>query len=201
LRNLIIFCSILFLVTIYGGCATPRKLPVVGAERIVERSLPARPDWISIPLSIEEPILTFSGGVTGQVEFSLALRQAKAEAVKNITQGMQMKLQSEFNEALSESGLGDAASGEFLTDSLGLVIENFNIHNLKPKEIYYEKIEKTTREGFDYFYNCYNLFEISEQDYVQARNAALNRIREKAKAENNEKVEEIATNLLQRFSQ
>jgi len=186
---------------IYEGCATPRKLPVIGAERIVERSLPARPDWISIPLSIEEPILYFSGGTTGQAEFSLALRQAKAEAVKNITQGMKMKLGSEFSEALSELGWGDAASSEFLTDSLELVIENLDIHNLKPKEIYYEKIEKTTREGFDYFYNCYNLFEISEQDYVQARNAALNRIKEKAKGENKEKVEEIATKLLKRFSQ
>jgi len=201
LRNLIIFCSILFLFTIYEGCATPRKLPVIGAERIVERSLPERPDWISTPLSIEEPILYFSGGTTGQAEFSLALRQAKAEAVKNITQGMKMKLGSEFSEALSELGWGDAASSEFLTDSLELVIENLDIHNLKPKEIYYEKIEKTTREGFDYFYNCYNLFEISEQDYVQARNAALNRIKEKAKGENKEKVEEIATKLLKRFSQ
>jgi len=201
LRKLIIFCSILLFVTIYEGCATPRKLPVIGEERIVERSLESRPDWISTPLCIEESILSFSGGVTGQAEFSLALRQAKAEAVKNITQGIQMKLQSEFSEALSELGLGDVAPSEFLTDSLDLVIENFNIHNLKPKEIYYEKIEKTTGEGFDYFYNCYSLFEISEQDYVQARNSALNRIKEKAKGENNKKIEEIATKLLKRFSQ
>ena len=202
-RRLIFCCSILVLVPILlGGCAGPRKPPIIiGQERIVEKSSEWKPDWMFTPISIEEGLFSFSGGVTGRADFSLALRHAKAEAVKNITEGMQTTVQREFSDAIRELSIGDAELGELLTDTLGMIMDNLNIHGLQPKEIYYEKVERTTAEGIDYFYNCYNLFEISEEEYTQARNAALRSLNDKAKAENNKKLEEITTALLEKLSQ
>lgn len=62
-------------------------------------------------------------------------------------------------------------------------------------------MEKTTAKGVDYFYNCYTLIEISERDYIQARNSALQSLKDKAKAENDKKIEEITTKLLKKLSQ
>jgi len=75
------------------------------------------------------------------------------------------------------------------------------MHGIKPKEMYYEKVERPTAKGVEYLYNCYNLVEISQGEYVEWRNAALMSMRDKAKAENNKKVEEIATKLLKKLSQ
>jgi hypothetical protein len=62
-------------------------------------------------------------------------------------------------------------------------------------------VERIAAKGVNYFYNCYNLIEISQTDYVQARNAALGSMNDKAKAENNKKVEKIATELLKKLYQ
>jgi len=202
MKRLIFYCSILFLVSILtGGCAGPGKLPVVGQERIVERSLEERPDWIYTPISIQENVFSFSGGVTERADFSLALRQARAEVIKNITQGMQKAVQREFSDALRELSISDAELNEFLTDTLGMIMDIYQMHGIKPKEIYYEKVERPTAEGVEYFYNCYNLIEISEREYAEWRNAALISMRDKARAENNKKIEEIATELLKKLSQ
>ena len=202
MRRLIFCCSILFLVTILtGGCAGPEKLPIIGQEKIVERSLEWRPDWIFSPISIEEGTFSFSGGVTERADFSLALRHARAEVVKNIIKGIRITVQREFSDAIRELSISDAGLGEFLTDTVAVIMDIYQMHGLKPKEIYYEKVERPTAEGVEYFYNCYNLVEISEREYIEWRNAALRSLQDKAKAENNKRVEEISTQLLNKFSQ
>jgi len=200
-KKLIFCCAILFLVSILtGGCAGPGKLPVVSQERIVERSLEERPDWIYTPISIQEGIFSFSGGVTERADFSLALRQARSEVIKNITEGIQGTVHREFSDATRELSIGDAELREFLTETMGIIMDIYQMQGIKPKEIYYEKVERPTAKGIEYFYNCYNLVEISEKEYVEWRNGALMNIRDKAKAENNKKVEEIATKLLEKLS-
>ncbi|MFQ5866710.1 MAG: hypothetical protein ACE5IT_01795 [bacterium] len=202
MRRLIFCCSILFSVTILtGGCAGPEKLPIIGQERIVKRSLEQRPDWILSPISIQEGIFSFSGGVTERADFSLALRQARAEVVKNIIEGIKRMVQREFSDAIGELSISDVELGEFLTDTVAVIMDIYQMHGLKPKEIYYEKVERPTAEGVEYFYNCYKLVEISETEYIEWRNAALESLKDRAKLENNKKVEEIATQLLKKFSQ
>jgi len=201
-RRLIFCYPILLLVPILiGGCASPGKLPGIGQERIVERSLEERPDWIFTPISIQEDVFSFSGGVSEQADFSLGLRHARAEVIKNVTEGIQRTVQREFSDASRELNIGDPELREFLTDTVGMIMDIFEMLGLKPKEIYYEKVERPTAKGVEYFYNCYNLFEFSKSEYVEWRNAALMSMRDKARAENNKKMEEIATELLKKLSQ
>jgi len=202
MKRLISYCSILFLVPILtAGCAGPGKPPIIGQERIVERSLEERPDWINTPISIGEGVFSFSGGVTERADFSLALRQARAEVIKNITEGIQETVQREFSDATRESSISDEELREFLTDTVGMIMDIYQMHGIKPKEMYYEKVERPTAKGVEYLYNYYNLVEISQGEYVEWRNAALMSMRDKAKAGNNKKVEDIASELLKKLSQ
>ena len=203
MRRLIFCCLILFLVPILtGGCAGPGKRPaIIREERIVERSREFRPDWIFTPISIQEDPLSFSGGVEGRADFSLALRKARGEVIKNIITGMKSKVRREFSDAARELGVSDAELSEFLTETVGIIMDIYQMHGIKPKETYYEKVERPTAEGAEYFYNCYKLVEISEEEYIEWRNGALKSIKDGAKAENNKRVEEIATELLKKLSQ
>ncbi len=170
-------------------------------ERIVERSREFRPDWIFTPISIQEGMLSFSGGVEGRADFSLALRQARGEVVKNVIEGIKSKVRREFSDAFRELGISDAQSSEFLTETVAVIMDIYQMHGLKPKETYYEKVERPTAEGAEYFYNCYQLVKLSEGEYIEWRDSALERIQDKAKAENNKTVEEIATHILKKLSQ
>ena len=203
MRRLIFCCSILFLVPILtGGCAGPRKPPIIiREERIVERSREFRPEWIYTPISIQEGLLSFSGGVEGRADFSLALRQARGEVVKNIIEGIKRTVQREFSDAARELGISDAELSELLTETVGKMMDIYQMHGIKPKETYYEKVERPTAEGAEYFYNCYQLVELSEEEYIEWRDGALKSIRDGAKAENNKKLEDITTQLLKKLSQ
>jgi len=199
--RLIFCCWILFLVQILnGGCARPEKRPVTAQERIVERSREFRPEWIFTPISVQEGGFSFSGGVEGRADFSLSLRQARGEVIKNITEGIQRTLQKELSDASRDLSISDAELSEFLTDTLGTIMDIYQMHGIKPKETYYEKVERPTAQGAEYFYNCYQLVEISEGEYIEWRNSALERIKDRAKAENDKKVEEIASELLKKLS-
>jgi len=202
-RRIIFCCSILFLIPILtGGCAGPGKRPaIIREERIVERSREFRPEWIYTPISIQEGMLSFSGGVEGRADYSLALRQARGEVVKNIIEGIKRTVRREFSDAIRELSISDAELSEFLTETVGVIMDIYQMHGLKPKEIYYEKVERPTAEGVEYFYNCYQLVELSEGEYIEWRDSALKRIKDRAKAENNKRVEEIATQILKKLSQ
>ena len=203
MKKLILCGLILFLVPILtGGCAGPGKPPVtIREERIVERSQEFRPDWIFTPISIQEGMLSFSGGVEGRADFSLALRQARGEVIKNIIEGIKSKIQREFSDAAHELGISDDELSELLTETVGKIMDIYQMHGIKPKETYYEKIERPTAEGAEYFYNCYQLVELSEGEYIEWRNGALTSIKDRAKAENDKKREEIATQLLKKLSE
>ncbi len=203
MKRLILCGLILFLVPILtGGCAGPRKPPVtIREERIVERSQEFRPDWIFTPISIQEGMLSFSGGVEGRPDFSLALRQARGEVIKNIIEGIKSKIQTEFSDAAHELGISNDELSELMTETVGKIMDIYQMHGIKPKETYYEKIERPTAEGAEYFYNCYQLVELSEGEYIEWRNGALMSIKDKAKAENDKKREEIATQLLKKLSE
>ncbi|MDH5662009.1 MAG: hypothetical protein OEY92_03345 [Elusimicrobiota bacterium] len=203
MRRLILCGLILFLLPILtGGCAGPRKPPViVREERIVERSREFRPDWILTPISIQEGLLSFSGGVEGRADFSLALRQARGEVIKNIITGIKSKVQREFSDAARELGISDEELSELLTETVGKMMDIYQMHGVKPKETYYEKVERPTDEGVEYFYNCYQLVELTEEEYIEWRAGALQSIRDKAKAENDKKLEDMTTKILKKLSE
>lgn len=203
MRRLVFCCLILFLVQILtGGCAGPRKPPlIIAEERIVERSREFRPDWIFTPISIKEEMFSFSAGVEGVADFSLALRRARGEVIKNIIAGIESRVGAEFSDAVRELSISDAELSEFSTEAVGVIMEIYQMHGIKPEETYYEKVERPTAEGAEYFYNCYQLVELSRTEYIEWRDSAVERIKDRAKAENKKTQEEIATQILKKLSE
>jgi len=199
----LVLCAEYFLAgVLLASCATAPKVsePVIGQERVVERSAKERPEWIEMPSFEEGGMLYFSGGVRDRASYSLGLRQAKAEAIKNLAEGIQARVRTEFTEAIQGSNINESDLGEFVQDAVGIITDNLNIQGLVPKENYWEKVEKVTATGVEYKYNCFCLLAISKKDYLQARDIALNGLAEKAKKEQNKKAEAIATQLLERLT-
>ncbi len=184
---------------ILSGCGgAPKK--AVGQEKVIEKSADKKPDWITVPQFEQDKKLFFSGGVTGRASYSLGLRQAKAESIKNVAEGIQVRVRTEFTSAIRGSNVSEEDLGEFVQDSIAMVTENLKIQGLTPEENYYEKIERITTTGVEYKYNCYSLIALKVEDYNLARDIALNGMKKKAKKEANKKAEETATLLLEKLS-
>ena len=142
----------------------------------------------------------FSGGVKGVADYALGLRQAKAEAVKNIVESIKTKARTEFVANTRGSNLDPNDLGRFIEDGVAMVADNLEIGGILPKENYYEKVKETTDYGVKYFYNCFSLLQLPVRDYKEARRRAIDNLAAKAREENNKAAEETAKNLLDRLT-
>lgn len=192
-KGMLLFAFCLSVIGIYG-CASPQ--PKVGEEKVIEKSSEKRPEWITIPYFENKGELYFSGGVTGRGNYALGLRESKAEAMKNVAEGIQATVRTEFSKATKGSNYSESELGDFTTDAIAMITDNIKVQGVAPKENYFEKVEKTTASGVEYKYNCYTLLSMSKEDYKKMRDIALNGLADKAKKENNKKAEEMATSVL-----
>lgn len=194
LRVLVSFLVFAFLFS----CAGPKQ-PVVGSQRVVEKSAEKRPEWITVPYFEDNEIMYFSGGVRGVADYALGLRQAKAEAVKNIAESIAAKVRTEFTQAARGANLEEGDVGRFVQDGIAMITDNINIQGMLPAETYYEKIEQVTDYGVKYFYDCYALYQLPKKDYELAKKRALEDMAKKYREENNKKAEEAALKLLEKI--
>ena len=181
-----------------AGCAGPKVRPV-GSQKIIEREPAKKPEWVGVPYFEDEKTMYFSGAVKGVADYAVGLRQAKAEAMKNVAESIQTKAKTEFVENTRGANLSPDDLGKFVQDGIAMTADNINISGLLPSESYYEKVEEVTATGVRYFYNCSVLFQLPIKDYKMARNRALNGLAEKAKKENNAAAEKAAMSLLDKL--
>ena len=196
MKNLILAagaCVVLLL----AGCAGVQRS--VGGERIVERSDSSQPKWQNVPFSESKEKMYFSGTVKNVGDYSVGLRQAKAEALKNVAESIQTKVRTEFAENTRGSNLSTEELGKFVQDGVAMVADNIEISGLLPVENYYEKVERTTWGGVEYAYNCSVLVELAVSDYKIARKRAIEGLAEAARRENNKAAEVTALELLEKL--
>ncbi len=189
---------VLILAFILYGCAGPGK-PVIGQQRIVERSAKEAPEWISWPFVEQEGVMYFSGAVKGVADYAVGLRQAKKEAEKNVYESIETKARVEFVENTRGSNMSQEDLGKFVQDGIATITENIKAQGILPSEMYWEKVEETTEYGVKYFYNCYQLIQLSVEDYKKARRRAIEDLAKKAREENNKAAEEQAMKLLEKL--
>jgi hypothetical protein len=195
MRRYKLILSILSILLLFG-CAGPS---IKGKQMIVERSHKVTPNWINQPFFEKNDMLYFSGGVKGVVDYALGLREAKAEAIKNLVESVKTKARTQLTEMTRGSNMNEADLGKFIEDGVALTSTNLEISGIMPKEQYFEKIEESTEEGVKYLYNCYVLLELSVKDYKQARKRAIEGLLEQAKKENNALAEQEAKKLLEKL--
>jgi hypothetical protein len=171
-------CSLLL-----AGCASAPK-NIIGKETVIEKSASSKPDWIAKPWELKGKTFLITGGVTKVADYSLGLREAKAEAIKNVGEAVQVKINSLFDRAVVGQNVGDDELQKAVRDVVAVVVDNLKVSGIKPKMNYYEKIEKVTEAGLEYFYNCYTLLEMDKADYEKAVQQAL--VAEKTRKKDNQ---------------
>ncbi|MBU3956511.1 hypothetical protein KJ633_08635 [bacterium] len=180
------------------GCGGPKIRPV-GSQTVVEKSSDKTPEWVLVPFFEDETTMYFSGGLKGVGDYAVGLRQAKAEAMKNVAEAIKTKAKTEFVQNTRGSNMPGEDLGRFVQDGIAMTADNVNVSGLLPAESYYEKVEEVTETGVRYFYNCSVLFQIPTQQYKEARNRALNGIAEQARKENDKAAENAAMGLLEKL--
>jgi len=180
------------------GCGGQAVKPV-GSQTVIEKSAEKTPEWVMVPFFEDETTMYFSGGLKGVADYAVGLRQAKAEAMKNVAESIETKVRTEFVQNTRGANLTPEDLGRFVQDGIAMVSDNVNISGLLPAESYYEKVEEVTNVGVKYFYNCSVLFQLPVNDYKEARNRAINGMVEKAKKEQNKAAEKAALGLLDKL--
>jgi len=180
------------------GCGGPAVRPV-GTQTVVERSTAKTPEWVLVPYFEDETTMYFSGALKGVGDYAVGLRQAKAEAMKNVAESIQTKAKTEFVQNTRGANLTPEDLGRFVQDGIAMTADNINISGLLPAESYYEKVEEITDTGVRYFYNCSVLFQLPIVDYKQARSRAINGLADQARKENNAAAEKAAMGLLEKL--
>jgi hypothetical protein len=105
-----------------------------------------RPIWTSEqPFYEDRGALLFTGGYLGGADYALSLRLAKAEAMKNLLESIELKVRAEFSTAMHGQNSDDHDLGRYVTDGVAWTVDNLRIRGIKQNTTYYERIFVTTQ--------------------------------------------------------
>jgi hypothetical protein len=123
-------------------------------------------------------------------------------AARQVAEMVETKANVDYENARLEYGIpmDDKDVGTVIRDGL-IMLSEAMIQGVKEKEIYYEKVEEVVPEGVTYFYSCYILMTISEQDYRMIASQVIDRQKAKARAMKNKKAEEFLDKMKARVMQ
>lgn len=179
------------------GCAARVEM---GKMRVVEESS-SKGEWVKSDKDYfeKEGKMYFRGMVTHRKDLAYAKREAKAEAIKNIAEKVNIRVRTEFEQATRGSNVDPEGLSLFTSDAVAWVSENLNIWGISPTRVYWQRVEKTTPEGLKYSYNVYVLCEIPIADYQKARNMAIKRLLQRYQSEGQRRAEEVAQEVKKRL--
>ncbi|MDP3147491.1 MAG: hypothetical protein Q8N83_00040 [Ignavibacteria bacterium] len=180
------------------GCSGSNEMQI-GEERIVERSTPEVPSWISIPSEEKDGYFYASGQISKAKDRSFGMIQANADGVKKLLNTMTNKVGGTVAQALGGANYEDNDVGRFTQDVVGWISDTYKFRGVTTPATYWEKWMKKTQSGVEYYYHCYCQLRISRLEYDNALNGAYNEIKRKAQSENNVKNEEAAKKLLEKL--
>jgi len=171
MKRYVILLSLFSLFLILFSCASG---PEIGKMKVVEESS-SKPGWVKSGKDFFEKKgdFYFRGVVTDRKDLAYAKREAKAEAIKNIAEKVNTRVRTEFNEATQGSNVSEEGLSIFTSDAISWVADNLNIQGISPSNVYWQRVEKATPEGYKYSYNVYVLCQIPKTDYEKARNMAI----------------------------
>lgn len=166
---------------------------------VVERTgKDKRPDWTSEkPFSEDDNGFHFTGGYMGGGDYSLTLRLAKSEAIKNLLESVEIKARSEFSSVIQGQNQTDGDLGRYVTDAVAWTVENLRVRGIRQGRIHYEQIFDPVSQSFKY--NSWVQLIISKPDYQKAKVDAAQRLLDKAVREQDKEAKEKAKELLEKL--
>lgn len=170
-----------------SACGTGEKR-LVGKQTPVF-SLPEKmPSWVAKTFYEEDGHLFYRGAVNDRTDMALGVREAGAEAEKNLAEEIKQRIRTEFGSAIEGENL-EGGLGSHVRDLIAKISENVEISGARLSEQFVQKFEEQTPGGVRYVWDCYALVSVSKADYLEARRAALNGAIAKAREEKNAKAE------------
>jgi hypothetical protein len=172
-------------VLLLAGCSGNQLRPPknVGDTKIVEKTPKNKPGWVGTSYKEKENYIFFSGEVTDVADRSLGMRQAKADAMQNLIESIQVKARSEFAEAVKGVNTSQGTLGRYVDSLVVWTTDNLDVSGAVPVEEYTEKLRTQAYEGSKYSYNCYVWLRLSKDEYFLARQNALDRASREAEDE------------------
>jgi hypothetical protein len=159
-----------------------------------------RPSWASEgPFFEDGEALHFAGGYIGGTDYALTLRLAKAEAIKNLLESVEIKARIEFSHAIHGQNRDEDDLGQYVTDAVGWTIDNLKIRGIKSERIYYEQVFEPLIQSFRY--NSWVLLRVERTDYEKAKTGAAKQLLDKAIQEKDEEAKARALELLEKLRQ
>ena len=197
--------SMVGLLVILPACASktippqPQQPPAAPAPAVVEKPAP-RPAWVEGDTFAEDDrglymVAAFMGGA----DYTMTLRLAKAEAMKNLLESVEVKARGEFSSAMHGGNRQANDIGRYVTDTVGWVVENLRVRGVRQRQVYVEQASAPGANSAKY--NAWVRVEISKADYEQARLDAANRLLAKAVRDNDAEVKERACKLLEQLKE
>ncbi|OGR91311.1 MAG: hypothetical protein A2V88_04830 [Elusimicrobia bacterium RBG_16_66_12] len=170
-----------------AACGTADKR-LIGKQTPVF-SLPEKtPAWAGKAFYEENGSLFYRGAVSGRTDMALGVREARAEAEKNLAEEVKQRIRTEFGSMVKGEN-ADGGLGNHVYDLVVKVSENIQISGAKLREQFVQKLEEQTPTGVRYIWDCYALVSVSKADYLEARRTALSGAIAKAREEKNTKAE------------
>jgi hypothetical protein len=156
-----------------------------------------RPEWTNKTTFYEDDVgLHFSGGVMGGSDYTLTLRLAKSEAIKNLLESIEIKIRSEFSSVM-QGNYTNEDIGRYVTDAVAWTVDNLRVSGIKQQNIFYEQtFDPGTHRAR---YNAWVNLKINKADYIKAKTGAVEKLLNKAIRERDEEAKQKALDLLERL--
>ncbi|MBC8183966.1 hypothetical protein H8E88_22965 [candidate division KSB1 bacterium] len=206
-NNSLILNALIGLIAVFlaYGCSGPKvskqtqKIANLNKPIVLEKTGENdRPDWTNNPSFFEDDTgFHFTGGIMGGADYSLTLRLAKAEAMKNLLESIEIKARSEFSYALQGGNRNDSDIGRYVTDAVAWTIDNLRISGIRQRQVYYEQVFNPASQAVKY--NTWIELEIPISDYTKAKVNAAERLLNKTLKEQDQEARKKAQELLDKL--
>jgi hypothetical protein len=198
---LLLFCMAFLSVGCGAGPISKEKalhIEVYRPVHVEKTGQDKRPDWTTKePFSEDKKGFYFTGGIMSGGDYVLTIRLAKAEAVKNLLESIEIKVRGEFSSAIQGQNRDSEDLGRYVTDAVAWTVDNLRIGGIRQQEIYYEKIFDPVSQSFKY--NSWVKLGISKTDCANAKLDAVQKLLEKTIRERDEAAKEKAMKLLEKL--
>jgi hypothetical protein len=159
-----------------------------------EKAPSDRPDWTHRTTFEKDSYIYFTGGFLNGADYPLSIRCANAEALKVATQSISQYIRSVFS--MYSQGINTGSSGieRFVEDGIATLVNNLHLQGIRQKEVYFEKAQSNQGRST---YDVFVMLEISQQDYVKAKTAVLERLKDQLETIGETEAKEKAEKLLE----
>lgn len=157
-----------------------------------------RPVWTSErPYFEDNAAYYFTGGCMGGADYTLTLRLAKSEAIKNLLESIEIRAQAEFGSAIQGQNRDPDDLGRYVTDAVAWTIDSLRIKGIRHRKNYYEQVFDPMNRRLRY--NAWVQIGISKQDYLKAKSDSAKRLLDEVIRDQDKQAEQRVRELLEKI--